>query len=164
MQLEPYIPVAGYLAPAAIVAVLIRALEDRFVLFWLITLPGTAAHEICHFAAGALTNAKPTGLSLWPSRAKDGYILGSVTFANLRWYNAAVACLAPILLLPLAVGYASFRTLGGWYFEPWDLLRWYLLAGTILSAWPSSIDWRLSFRSWPLGLMGIASVFFFLNR
>jgi hypothetical protein len=164
MYLEPYIPVASYLAPAAVLAVFMRALEHRFVLFWLITLPGTAAHEICHFVAGGLTNAKPTGLSLWPSRVKDGYILGSVTFANLRWYNAAVACLAPILLLPLALGYAYFRTLGGWFFEPWDLLRWYLLSGTVLSAWPSSIDWRLSFRSWPLGVAAFTAAYLFLNR
>lgn len=164
MYLEPYIHAASYLAPALVIAMLMRATEHRFVLFWMLTLPGTAAHEICHFVAGGLTNAKPTGLSLWPSRVKDGYILGSVTFANLRWYNAAVACLAPILLLPLAIGYAYFHTLGGWYFEPWDLLRWYLLAGTILSAWPSSIDWRLSVRSWPLALVAILSCYLFLNR
>lgn len=164
MNLEPYIPAVSYLAPAGMIAVLMRALMHRFVLFWLLTLPGTAAHEMCHFVGGALTNAKLRGLSLWPTRFKDGYILGSVTFANLRWYNAALASLAPLLLLPLTLGYAYLHTLDGWHFEPWDLLRWYVLAGMMLSSWPSDIDWRLSIRSWPLVLATLFLGYLFLFR
>jgi hypothetical protein len=72
-----------------------------------------------------------------------------VSFANLRWYNAAPAALAPLLVLGLPFAVAWWRTRHGLVFEPLDLLLTLLLAPQFLSFWPSPVDWRLAARSWP---------------
>jgi hypothetical protein len=138
-----------YLLPSVALAFLFWLLAGVHPFFFILTAPGTLCHELAHFSAGLLTNAEPTAISLVPRRKGKRWELGSVTFANLRWYNAAPAALAPlaIVLLPLAV--AAWRTRPGWQFAPIDLLLAVLLAPQFLSFWPSSIDWRLALRSWP---------------
>jgi len=72
-----------------------------------------------------------------------------VTFAILRWYNAAPAALAPLLVLLVPVAVAWWRTRGPWRFEPVDLAIMFFLAPQFLSFWPSPVDWKLAARSWP---------------
>ncbi|NNG23215.1 hypothetical protein [Telluria aromaticivorans] len=143
-----------YLLPSAALALLLWIGSGAHPFFFVFTAAGTLCHELAHFSAGLLTNAEPVGLSVIPRRIKragkgHNWELGSVTFANLRWYNAAPAALAPLLVLGLPFAVAWWRTRQGWVFEPVDLLLAVLLAPQFLSFWPSPVDWRLAARSWP---------------
>ncbi|BBQ03078.1 hypothetical protein BSFA1_82060 (plasmid) [Burkholderia sp. SFA1] len=151
-----------YLVPPAIAALMLRSLSGRIAVFALATLTGTMVHELLHAIVGALTGARPISMSLFPRRSADGrgYVMGSVTFENLTWYNAAPACLAPLLGLPLLAFVAWLRVNGGWHFEALDILLWALLAPQFLTCWPSSTDLRLSLLSWPIYLAAGAIAWF----
>ncbi len=147
-----------YLAPSAALALLLWIAAGAHPFFFLFTAAGTLCHELAHFAVGLLTNAEPVGLSVLPRRIKrtrggskagHNWELGSVSFANLRWYNAAPSALAPLMILGLPFAVAWWRTRHGWVFEPLDLLLALFLAPQFLSFWPSPVDWRLAARSWP---------------
>lgn len=143
-----------YLAPSAALAVLLWIGSSAHPFFFLFTAAGTVCHELAHFSVGLLTNAEPVGMSVVPRRIpKAGkghnWELGSVSFANLRWYNAAPAALAPLLVLLVPFAVAWWRTRNEWMFEPVDLALMFLLAPQFLSFWPSPVDWRLAARSWP---------------
>jgi len=146
-----------YLIPSAALAFLFWMLTSAHPAFFLLTAPGTLCHELAHFGVGLLTNAEPTGINLLPKRKGRVWELGSVSFANLRWYNAAPAALAPLLILLLPFSVAAWRTRPGWHFTPLDLLLAVLLAPQFLSFWPSPVDWRLALRSWPWLILGAAA-------
>ncbi len=103
--------------------------------------PGTVAHELLHYAAGLLAGAKPVALSVIPRRKPEGgWVLGSVAFARLRWWNSVPVGLAPMALIPA----------GGWLFihssaAPLLSLHsggWKLLAvQCLIAGWPSPKDW-----------------------
>lgn len=146
-----------YLLPSIAFAVLFWMLAGAHPAFFLLTAPGTLCHELAHFGVGLLTNAEPTSISLFPRRKGKVWELGSVTFSNLRWYNAAPAALAPLLILLVPLTVAAWRTGPGWRFAPVDLAIAALLAPQFLSFWPSPVDWRLAARSWPwLVLLALA--------
>ena len=68
----------------------------------LINIPGTLLHELMHFFVGALFNARPCNFTILPRRNLEGdYVMGSVSFRNITFYNAVPAALAPLLLLPI---------------------------------------------------------------
>ncbi len=138
-----------YLVPSLAFAFLFWMLSSAHPAFFLLTAPGTLCHELAHFSVGLLTNAEPTAISLFPRRKGKVWELGSVTFSNLRWYNAAPAALAPLLILLVPLAVAAGRTSPGWRFAPIDLAIGALLAPQFLSFWPSPVDWRLAARSWP---------------
>jgi len=104
--------------PVGALAWLLRMAVGIHPFFFLFTVAGTLCHELAHFFAGLLTNARPVGLTVvprWIGRGKRGsgaghWELGSVTFANLRWYNAAPAALAPLLVLAVPLAVAWWRT------------------------------------------------------
>lgn len=146
-----------YLLPSAALAFLFWMLSGAHPAFFVLTAPGTLCHELAHFGAGLLTNAEPTGFNLIPRRRGKVWELGSVTFANLRWYNAAPAALAPLLVLLVPLAVAAWRTGPGWRFGPLDLALAPLLAPQFLSFWPSPVDWRLALRSWPWLVLGAAA-------
>jgi hypothetical protein len=159
-----------YLVPSGALALLLWIGSSAHPFFFLFTAAGTLSHELAHFSVGLLTNAEPVGLSVLPRRIKrsgknggHNWELGSVSFANLRWYNAAPAALAPLLVLGLPFLVAWWRTRHGWVFEPIDLALAIFLAPQFLSFWPSPVDWRLAARSWPwvpiLMLAGVAMAF-----
>lgn len=149
-----------YLLPVAALALLMRIATGAHPVFFVFTVAGTLCHELAHFLVGLAANARPVGLTVvprWIGRGKRGvgnghWELGSVTFANLRWYNAAPAALAPLLVLVLPLAVAWWRTqqiaAAGRYGPP-DLALAFLLAPQLLSFWPSPVDWRLAARSWP---------------
>lgn len=143
----------AYLVPAVVGAFLIKAASGRTAVFSLCVLPGTFVHEFLHLVVGAVTGAKPVAMNLFPTRQEDGRIsLGSVSFQNLRWFNAAPTCLAPMLALPGIWWVAKARVGETWSFDQWDLLIWAGLSAQLLSCWPSSTDLVQSLRSWPLYL------------
>lgn len=148
-----------YLVPSAALAFLIRIGSAAHPFFFLFTVAGTLCHELAHFSVGLLTNAEPTGLTVLPRRTGRTWELGSVRFANLRWYNAAPAALAPLLVIVLPFAVAWWRTSAGLVFEPFDLALMFLLAPQFLSFWPSPVDWRMALRSWPyLPLIGLGAL------
>jgi hypothetical protein len=164
-SLPPWTDGAGvlmlYLAPSLALAFLIRLGTSLHPLFFVFNVAGTLCHELAHFSVGLLLNAEPVGLSIVPRKNGRSLTLGSVTFANLRWYNAAPAALAPFLVLLVPLTVAWWRTRGGWRFGPADLGLTLLLAPQFLAFWPSSTDWRLALRSWPWAVLaGVAGVAF----
>ena len=149
-----------YLVPSLALAFLIWMVTRVHPAFFLFSAAGTLCHELAHFSVGLLLGAEPIGLSIVPRRQGRTWQLGSVTFANLRWWNAAPAALAPFLVLLVPLAAAWWRTRGDWRFGPADLLLTLLLAPQFLAFWPSPVDWRLALRSWPwavlIGLGGAA--------
>jgi hypothetical protein len=138
-----------YLLPSAALAVLIRFLAGTHPFFFLFTLAGTFCHELMHFMVGLLTGARPGALTIIPVKKVGHWELGSVTLTRVRWYNAAPAALAPILIILIPLGVAWWRTRPGWKFELIDLPLAFALAPQFLSFWPSSLDWKIAWRSWP---------------
>jgi hypothetical protein len=111
------------------------------LLFALFVWPGTVAHELLHFFAGWITGAKPVSLSIIPHRNPEGgWVLGSVAFARLRWWNSLPVGLAPLALLPSG-GVLFIHSMF------WPLLS---LQGAgiklvavqcLIAGWPSPRDW-----------------------
>jgi hypothetical protein len=155
-----------YLLPVAALALLMRLATGAHPIFFLFTVAGTLCHELAHFFAGLVTNARPVGLTVvprWIGRGKRNgpgghWELGSVTFANLRWYNAAPAALAPLLVLAMPLAVAWWRTQAGSRYGAPDLAWAFLLAPQLLSFWPSPVDWRLAARSWPWAVILVTAV------
>lgn len=152
-------PTPTLLALGAMVAALaiLHLARRSFLLAALVSLPGTVAHELCHWAVGLLLNGQPRSFTVLPQRQGRGYVLGSVGFAHLRWFNAPFIGLAPLLLLPGAYGLFRWKLQGtatfGW---PQAWLA-FLVANLLIAALPSGQDLRLAARS-PLGwlLLGAA--------
>ena len=88
------------------VVLLMRLKYNTYRSMWasaLINIPGTFLHELMHFLVGSVFNAKPYNFTVIPRKNSNGdYIMGSVGFYNIRWYNAIPAAMAPFLLLPIA--------------------------------------------------------------
>jgi hypothetical protein len=142
---------------AALVAVMV-AFHWAKRLFWaftLLVLPGTLAHELSHWLLGILLNGRPSSFNLLPRREGRGWIMGSVSFANLRWYNAFFIGMAPLLLLPLA--YWALV----WRLDLKPTLRWqevvavYLIANLVYACLPSWMDIKAAARS-PIGWLLLA--------
>lgn len=118
----------------------------------LINMPGTILHEIMHFIVGLLLNAKPCNFTLFPRRNENGYVMGSVGFTNITFYNAIPASMAPLMLLP--IGFYLNR-----YFLPnmaptFTNYVLYVLLQTIIieNALPSSADFKVA-RMYFLGII-----------
>jgi hypothetical protein len=143
-----------YLLPSMVLALLIKALSGRFVLFTFLTLAGTLCHELAHCLAGFLTNAHPASIRLIPQRInRQHYQMGAATFSNIRWYNAAVTALAPIAILAIPLIYADWRVRDASVFTGGDVAMMFFLAPQFLCFWPSRTDWMLALRSWPYLLL-----------
>ena len=116
--------------------------------------PGTVAHELLHFFAGLLAGAKPVSLTVIPRRKVDGgWLLGSVSFARLRWWNSVPVGLAPLALIPA----------GGWIFiESASLpllttnafLLKFLATQCLMAGWPSPRDWAHAI----IGIVAVAAI------
>ena len=143
-------PLLLYLLPSFALALLIRHLSARHPVFFVFTLAGTICHELAHFGVGWLMGARPSGLTVVPRRVGDGWELGSVRLANARWYNAAPVALAPLLVLAIPFLVAWWRIRFGLRFGLTDAALACLLAPQFLACWPSSTDWRIAARSWPV--------------
>lgn len=146
------------------VIILLRFKYTTYSNLWLsalINIPGTILHETMHFIVGLFLNAHPTSYNIIPK--KDGfgnYVLGSVGFRNITFYNAIPSALAPLFLLPM--GYY----LNVWYFKNFDITIFnyviYILLQTIIieNAMPSSTDFKVAFSN-PLGVVIYGLITFF---
>lgn len=126
----------------------------------LVNIPGTLLHETSHFLVGLFLNAHPTRFDLFPKKEGNVYVMGSVGFRNITFYNALPSALAPLLLL--IIGYL-FNV---WFFVNVEVtyLNYilYVLLQTIIieNAVPSSTDFKVAF-SHPLGLLIYGALFVF---
>ena len=84
-----------------LVVVLMRFKYTTYRSMWmsaLVNIPGTFLHELMHFLVGALFNAKPCNFTLFPKKNENGdYVMGSVGFRNIAYYNAIPACIFAVL-------------------------------------------------------------------
>lgn len=128
--------------------------------FALVALPGTCCHELAHWLIGYISAGRPTRLDLLPQRSGRGYVLGAVHCANIRWYNAALVGLAPLLLLPAAAWLLAWRIAASAHLLTLANLLWaYLIACLLDGCAPSGQDLRMAGRSWLLilGLLVLVS-------
>ena len=89
-----------------LVIFLMRLTHATYRSLWLsalVNIPGPVLHELMHFLIGGFMNARPCNFTIVPRRdpATGSYVMGSVGFRNVTFYNAIPAALAPLLLLPL---------------------------------------------------------------
>ncbi|HJV74787.1 MAG TPA: hypothetical protein VJ654_11235 [Noviherbaspirillum sp.] len=80
-------------------------------------------YEPAHFFVGEMTNARSVHLSVFPRRATvNHWVLGSVSFTNIRWHNSVFVGLAQLLILivPILIvfGRANLELSYGW----WDAM------------------------------------------
>ncbi len=123
----------------------------------LVNIPGTLLHEFMHFMVGLVLNAQPSNFSFFPKKSSEGgYVMGSVGFRNVTFYNAIPSALAPLLLL--VIGFYLNR-----YWLPqinMTALKYvgYVFLQTIIieNAMPSSTDFRVAGKY----LSGIVLYFF----
>ena len=155
---------AGKVYAGAVMAcvLVLYFLRSHLVIFSLAAFPGTLLHELLHFIAGLATFARPTGFSLIPRRMAHAYVLGSVRFAHVRWYNAWFIGLAPLLLLPTALFLLAWRVQSLHGFSPVEILWAYLLATLIYASLPSWPDIKIATGSFWL-LVFAAAVYWIVT-
>lgn len=154
-------PASWYLAAVAAVMLLLVASRRIGALFLVSSFPVTIAHELTHLLTGLVTNGRPSQLRLLPRRSANGYVLGSVTCSNVRWYNGLVIGLAPLLLLPLAAALLLWRTRTGAGVALTELPWVYLIACLTYASLPSWQDLRVAATSSWL-VMALAGVVVFV--
>ena len=128
--------------------------KNNFFGFFIFSLPGTILHEFAHLFIGILTFAKPVNFSLIPKKSDNGYTLGSVSFTNIKWFNAIPIAFAPILLIPfnLEILYQSTLFLNKYYlyslqFNLFSILIGSVIFSSIYSSIPSGPDFRVALSS-----------------
>ncbi len=86
-----------------LVIVLVRVKYTTYSSMWvsaLVNIPGTLLHEMMHYIVGLVLNARPCNFTIFPRKSPEGYyVMGSVGFRNVTFYNAVPSALAPLLLL-----------------------------------------------------------------
>jgi len=131
-----------------LVVVLMRFKYTTYRSMWmsaLVNIPGTFLHELMHFLVGALFNAKPCNFTLFPKKNENGdYVMGSVGFRNIAYYNAIPAAMAPFLLLP--IGFYLNRHMLPFMQPTFANYVLYVLLQTIIveNAIPSSVDFKVA--------------------
>ena len=130
---------------------------NNFYLISLLTLPGTFMHELMHLLASFVTFGKPTSFSIIPKKHNGGITLGSVSSANVKWYNAIIISLAPLALYFIA--YYLMKILPSIGNEVYYYATLYFIANLLFAGTPSPTDWRLAFKkSWFLIVVIILGV------
>lgn len=136
-----------------LVILLTRVKYATYSSMWLsslVNIPGTLLHETMHFLVGAFLNVRPCNFTIFPRRDLAGnYVMGSVGFRNINFYNAFPSAMAPLLLLP--IGYMVNEYILP--ILPATLPNYilYVLLQTIIieNAVPSGVDFRVAFSSLP---------------
>ena len=136
------------------------ALSHRFLLlFFVLALPATLAHELTHLFFGWLSNGRPAGFTLVPRRKGGRYVLGAVTCRNVRWYNGLLIGLAPLALLPFAVILFRWRSQSMTAFDLTEIGWVYGITCLTLAALPSWQDMKVALvSSWLLLLLTAAAI------
>ncbi len=128
------------------ILVVFKRINNIYLISFL-TLPGTFMHELMHLLASFMTFGKPKSFSIIPEKTKDGVTLGSVSSANVTWYNAIIISLAPLALYYLA--YYIMKNIPSNLAPMYYYATIYFVANLLFAGTPSSTDWKLAFKkSW----------------
>ena len=148
----------GQLYALAVVVILTLLLVTRRlgVIYFVTTFPVTLAHELMHLLLGFLSYGQPCGFRVWPRRAANGYVLGSVSCRNVRWYNGLFIGLAPILLLPCALALLIWRLHAASEVDATEAVWAYAVACLMTASLPSWQDLRVALASSWLLIAAIA--------
>lgn len=141
-ELHSPLHITVFLAASVVMGAIHRRLSSSGS-FWAILycLPFTVMHESAHYAVALLTGGRPSSFSVWPRRAGNRWVLGSV---------AAVPTLIsafPTALAPLWWLVAGYFTLAFWPFRPvWlpDYLIAVILYACTAACTPSWQDIRVA--------------------
>ncbi|MBO5442393.1 MAG: hypothetical protein J6A33_01240 [Alphaproteobacteria bacterium] len=131
-----------------LVVILMRMKYNTYRSMWLsalVNIPGTMLHEMMHYLVGLFLNAAPCNFTLFPKKNEDGdYVMGSVSFRNVTFYNAVPSAMAPFLLLP--IGFYINRYLLPVMQPTFFNYILYVLLQTIIieNAIPSNADFRVA--------------------
>ncbi len=129
---------------------LIAVFRRLLPVFFIAVFPATLAHELMHLGVALLLNGRPAGFRFIPQRSADGYILGAVRCANVRWYNGLFIGLAPVIWLPVALALLNWRVHDYVAFHGRELLWVYAIACLVYAAMPSWQDIKVALASaWP---------------
>lgn len=135
-----------YQIPAVAIGLALSVLIPSPPVRALFVLPGTFVHELLHFVVGLVLNARPVSFSVWPRRSGPStWTMGSVGFANVRWYNGAAVGLAPLLAPAAALWLAPDAA--RWTLGLADLKYWALTAPVLAMCLPSWADIRICLHS-----------------
>jgi len=166
-SLEALRTTSGVLYVGAVLVLLgvMFALRRLMPVFFLAVFPATLAHELTHLGAALLLNGKPAGFRLIPQRSNNGYVLGAVRCANVRWYNGLFIGLAPLALLVVAVALMGWRVRGHVAINGSEVLWVYAIACLVYAAIPSWQDIKVALASlWWLIALGAVVVWFCWTR
>ena len=131
-----------------LVIILVRLKYGTYSSMWLsaiINIPGTILHELMHFIVGLALNAKPVNFTVLPKKDSYGnYVMGSVGFTNMTFYNAIPSAMAPLLLLPIGF-YVNRYALPVMEPSIGNYILYVLLQTIIIeNSIPSSADFKVS--------------------
>lgn len=159
LQVLATAPGRAYVAAVALLLVLILLTRRLGALFFVTAFPATLAHELMHLLVGFLAHGQPDRMRLLPQRGARGYVLGSVTCRNVRWYNGLLIGLAPLLLLPAALALLAWRVAQPAAVSAEELGWAYLIAALAYASLPSWQDLRVAAASsWLLIVLMLAAV------
>ena len=122
----------------------------------LFSLPGTAAHEFCHWLVALLLGAKPSLPNLIPARDGNAWRLGSVR-SSPNLITLIPIALAPFALFPVGIWYAVFVMHPAT--EWWYLAHVWISSTMLAASLPSKQDWFVAMPA-----IVIALVLFFALR
>lgn len=135
-----------YQTPAIAIGLALSALIPSPPVRAIFVLPGTLIHELLHFGVGLILNAKPVSFSIWPRKSGPStWTMGSVGFANVRWYNGAAVGLAPLIAPAAATWFAPDAT--NWQIDLGDLKYWVSAAPLFSMCLPSWADFKTCLAS-----------------
>lgn len=145
--------ISWYFVAGGVLGILVYWRMNRGYLMFFMALPGTIAHELCHYLVALLTRSQPSHFTIFPRRVKGGWELGSVRFVPGLFTGGFVA-LAPLYLMP-PIAYAAY------YFSAQVNVYWQVALGYMAGLvtgfmWPSSVDWKVAWYR-PVG-----TILFFL--
>lgn len=159
-QLAALTDIHGQLYALAVIAILVLLLLTRRLgaLYFVTTFPVTLAHELMHLLLGFITLGRPCGFRVWPRRSAGGYVLGSVSCRNVRWYNGLFIGLAPVLMLPLALALLAWRLRAQPQANAAEAAWAYAVACLMYASLPSWQDLRVVLASSWLLIAALAAV------
>jgi len=133
------------------IAFVMRCLRS-LPLFWVVVWPGTAVHEVLHWSVGKILGARPVHFTLLPEHKEHETVLGSVSFANITWWNGLPIGLAPLLAIPACIWLSAHLNIP--YNWKGGLMVWGL-SSTLCMCSPSDQDRSIAFVSvWGIALWG----------
>lgn len=155
----------SYYFPGIFLSIAIRRLIPWIWLRLMLEFCGAFLHESMHWIVGFLSGARPTKGTLLPKKISGGWILGSVTFSNIRWFNGLITGLAPLLIAVGFIPFVPFRWLNRGI-TIYDLTVWAAMALLLSASLPSRQDIYIALSStMPLAqfLCGCMTLYIYLR-